>query len=208
MSEQRNNNRRKRIRVSLARIKGRNRKLRQRLGEYRKLLFVTGAALVVMLFLVGFAALKEARPEPVLLGEGRAGLKTSAELAADSLRLTEQQAGEVAETTASRDPEDPPGTPFGSGSASYYSEELAGQPTASGEAFDPGALTAAHPTLPFGSRVRVTNVRNGKSVVVRINDRGPYTGNRVIDLSHAAAGQLGFLKSGTADVRLELIRGG
>ncbi len=92
-----------------------------------------------------------------------------------------------------------------SGEASYYGEELAGNRTANGEVFDPSRLTAAHRTLPLGSRVRVTNPRNGDSVVVRINDRGPYHGNRVIDLSTAAAREIGLIRSGTGNVNLALL---
>ncbi|HEX7069668.1 MAG TPA: septal ring lytic transglycosylase RlpA family protein [Rhodothermales bacterium] len=94
---------------------------------------------------------------------------------------------------------------LGSGEASYYGEELAGRPTASGEIFDPEGLTAAHPTLPIGSIVRVTNLVNGKSVVVRINDRGPFTRGRIIDVSRAAAGILGMIRAGTALVQLHLL---
>ncbi len=101
--------------------------------------------------------------------------------------------------------EEPDGTLAGSGEASYYSDELAGNPTASGEPFDPARLTAAHRTLPLGSRVRVTNAQTGKSVVVRVNDRGPYHERRIIDLSWAAARRIGLHRSGTARVRLELL---
>jgi rare lipoprotein A len=76
------------------------------------------------------------------------------------------------------------------GMASYYADALQGRRTASGELFDMHALTAAHRTLPFGTRVEVTNLENGRSVVVRINDRGPYAEGRVIDLSQAAAREL------------------
>jgi rare lipoprotein A len=85
--------------------------------------------------------------------------------------------------------------------ASTYSEN--GGKTASGEVFAPGKLTAAHRTLPFGTRVRVTNLNNGRKVVVRINDRGPFVKNRVIDLSQAAAQQLQF--SGLVPVSLETV---
>jgi peptidoglycan lytic transglycosylase len=91
------------------------------------------------------------------------------------------------------------------GMASYYGQAHQGKRTASGERFDRHALTAAHRTLPFGSRVKVTNLGNGRSVVVRINDRGPFIENRVIDLSEAAARELRFLGSGTTRVRLEVL---
>lgn len=91
------------------------------------------------------------------------------------------------------------------GMASYYGNELAGNRTANGERFDPGELTAAHRTLPFGSKVRVTNMSNGDSVIVRINDRGPFSRGRVIDVSHAAAREIGMQRSGTARVKLALL---
>lgn len=91
------------------------------------------------------------------------------------------------------------------GEASYYNDALSGQPTASGEPYDPAALTAAHRTLPFGTRVRITNLRNGKTVNVRINDRGPFIAGRVIDLSRAAARHLGMVRRGIADVHLHLL---
>ncbi|OWQ97737.1 septal ring lytic transglycosylase RlpA family protein [Sphingopyxis witflariensis] len=96
-------------------------------------------------------------------------------------------------------------TAIGGGMASYYGNELAGNRTASGERFNPGELTAAHRTLPFGSLVRVTNTSNGDSVVVRINDRGPFSHGRVIDVSHAAAREIGMHRSGTARVKLALL---
>nr|WP_120221546.1 septal ring lytic transglycosylase RlpA family protein [Sphingopyxis sp. FD7] len=98
-----------------------------------------------------------------------------------------------------------PETEIDGGVASYYGNELAGNRTASGERFDPGQLTAAHRTLPFGSMVRVTNIATGDSVVVRINDRGPFAHGRVIDVSHAAAREIGMHRSGTARVKLALL---
>lgn len=92
------------------------------------------------------------------------------------------------------------------GVASFYGPEFAERPTASGEPFDPRAMTAAHRTLPLGTRVRVTNLENGKQTVVRINDRGPYRNNRVIDLSRAAARKLGFVQDGIAHVRIEVLK--
>lgn len=101
--------------------------------------------------------------------------------------------------------EDMAGRSIGSGIASYYGNELAGNRTASGERFDPGQLTAAHRTLPMGTRVRVTNSANGKSVVVRINDRGPFHGKRVIDLSKSAASRIGLVARGSGRVDLALL---
>ena len=98
-----------------------------------------------------------------------------------------------------------PGRSITGGVASYYGNELAGHRTASGERFNPGLLTAAHRTLPLGSKVRVTNPANGKSVVVRINDRGPFHGGRVIDLSKSAASQIGLIARGSGRVELALL---
>lgn len=92
------------------------------------------------------------------------------------------------------------------GAASYYAEAFAGQKTASGEPFDPRALTAAHPSLPFGTRVRVTRATGAeRSVVVRINDRGPQSDDRIIDLSKAAAQELGMIREGVIEVTLEVV---
>ena len=91
------------------------------------------------------------------------------------------------------------------GLAAYYSNRLDGRKTASGQVFDQNALTGAHPTLPFGTKVKVTNTKNGRSVVVRINDRGPTQPGRVIDLSRAAAGKLGMLRAGLVPVKLEVV---
>tara|TARA_B100000678_G_scaffold52548_1_gene41962 strand:- start:136 stop:720 length:585 start_codon:yes stop_codon:yes gene_type:complete len=92
-----------------------------------------------------------------------------------------------------------------SGVASYYAARFHGRRTASGERFDMNAMTAAHKTLPFGTKVRVTNPSTGKSVVVRINDRGPFTRGREIDLSHRAASEIGLIARGHATVELALI---
>jgi rare lipoprotein A len=89
------------------------------------------------------------------------------------------------------------------GVASFYTE---GTQTASGEKFDTHDLTAAHPTLPFGTRLRVTNVASGKSVTVRVNDRGPYVPGRVVDVSYTAAETLGMVGSGVAKVKLDVVQ--
>lgn len=94
------------------------------------------------------------------------------------------------------------------GVASYYAEEFHGRKTASGETYNMNALTAAHRTLPFNSKVRVTNKENGKSVLVRINDRGPFKGDRVIDLSLAAAKAIGMIPRGTAIVTIDVVEAG
>lgn len=91
------------------------------------------------------------------------------------------------------------------GHASWYALT---SKTASGERMNPNAMTAAHRSLPFGTRVRVENLSNGRSVVVRINDRGPFVRGRIIDVSRAAASQLGFIRAGTARVRITPLGGG
>ena len=89
------------------------------------------------------------------------------------------------------------------GAASWYGPGLYGRKTASGEVLRPGTLTAAHRTLPFGTCLRVTNLENGRTVQVRVNDRGPFTDDRIVDLSEAAASALGMRASGVARVRLQ-----
>lgn len=89
------------------------------------------------------------------------------------------------------------------GKASYYANNFNGKKTANGETFRLNHFTAAHRTLPFGTSVRVINLDNGMNVVVRINDRGPHQRNRIIDISHAAAKEIGLVRSGIANVRIE-----
>jgi rare lipoprotein A len=95
---------------------------------------------------------------------------------------------------------------IGQGTASYYGRELAGNRTASGERFNPKAMTAAHRTLPLGTKLRVINKTNGKSVIVRINDRGPFVKKRLIDISLGAAQAINMVRAGKAMVRLERLR--
>jgi rare lipoprotein A len=92
------------------------------------------------------------------------------------------------------------------GNASWYGKQHQGRRTASGEQFDPRSLTAAHPTLPMGSEVRVTNLNNGRWVDVRVNDRGPFGGHRVIDMSQAAAEEIGLKGRGVGRVKIEALR--
>ncbi len=96
--------------------------------------------------------------------------------------------------------------PYQIGTASWYGEYFVGKPTASGEDFDMYDMTAAHPTLPLGSYVRVTNLRNGRAVVVKVNDRGPIVPGRIIDLSYGAAQVLEFEHRGLQRVRLDLVK--
>ncbi|MEQ1585195.1 MAG: septal ring lytic transglycosylase RlpA family protein [Cyclobacteriaceae bacterium] len=94
------------------------------------------------------------------------------------------------------------------GKASFYADKFEGLPTASGEKYKHSKLTAAHKSLPFGTKVRVTNLANNESVEVVINDRGPYVDGRIIDLSRSAAEKLGFINLGIADVKLDVVDAG
>ena len=94
------------------------------------------------------------------------------------------------------------------GKASFYADKFEGRPTASGEKYRHHKLTAAHKTLPFGTKVRITNLSNNEAVEVTINDRGPYVDDRIVDLSKSAAEKLGFVNQGLTDVKLEVIDAG
>lgn len=124
-------------------------------------------------------------------------LQSMSEAAPAPVQAEEEPAPESVEDQANH---------VGDGVASYYGAELAGNRTASGERFNPMHLTAAHRSLPLGSQLRVTNKANGKSVVVRVNDRGPFHKSRVIDVSLAAARQISMIGAGKALVRLELMQ--
>ena len=93
------------------------------------------------------------------------------------------------------------------GVVSWYGGAFHGRTTASGERFNSRTMTMAHRTLPFGTKVRVTNLRNGRSVVVRVNDRGPFVGKRIADLSQAAAADIGIMRRGVARARIEVVDG-
>ncbi|MBR0553096.1 septal ring lytic transglycosylase RlpA family protein [Sphingomonadaceae bacterium LXI357] len=166
----------------------------------RKLLLTLIAVLVLSIALAGAVWLASPQREWVRLGAGKAGVDpniAAAPAPVPQATPTPWQTARAAIRKLGRD--------LGFGHASYYGPGLAGGQTASGERFDPRKLTAAHRTLPLGSRVRVTNTRTGRSVVVRINDRGPFIAGRVIDLSTAAARRIGMLASGTARVRMQLL---
>jgi len=92
------------------------------------------------------------------------------------------------------------------GKASYYGDEFHGRKTASGEIFNKWDYTCAHKTLPFGSKVKVTNLKNNKSVIVKINDRGPFVKGRIIDLSYAAAKKIGMIRYGVVKVKIEKLK--
>lgn len=164
------------------------------LKSQRKWLMGGTAVSAALAALLGLALVQEnGSPDVVKLGKGMASVEAQPIAA-----LSTQPAPATPAPSGSE-------SPIAGGDASYYGNELAGNRTASGETFDPNQLTAAHRTLPLGSKVRVTNPRTGTSVIVRINDRGPYHGNRVIDLSTAAARTIGLIRSGTGQVRLALL---
>lgn len=147
------------------------------------------------------AALAASEPETA-----PAPVDAEAALATDLPRFEPSEAALTVQALPEAGPEAAPeesGEDLGSGMASWYGAEFAGRRTASGERFDPAGYTAAHRTLPFGSKVRVT--RGERSVVVRINDRGPFHGSRVIDLSRAAADELGLVRAGKGHVELALL---
>lgn len=133
------------------------------------------------------------------LGAGAASGPNSSEAAKVTVPVVVTKASRQAKKTTKD-------KPFQVGTASWYGDYFQGKETASGEPFDKLALTAAHPSLPLGSFVRVTNIRNGRSVVVRINDRGPVVEGRIIDVSYNTARVLGFEHRGLQTVRLDLIR--
>lgn len=129
----------------------------------------------------------------------------SAELAILPTPVPELGANDVSEGPDGAEPAPQP-SPRRSGqigTASFYDDSFEGQTTANGETYRDSGLTAAHRTLRFGTRVRVTNLENRRSVVVKVNDRGPFVGGRVIDLSGHAARVLGFVDDGTARVRIQ-----
>ncbi len=117
----------------------------------------------------------------------------------DTLSIeNEKMVDEIMERTA---------TKISTGVVSWYGDKFHGRKTASGERYDKHELTAAHKSLPFGTKVKVTNIRNGKSVVVEINDRGPYAKSRVLDLSQAAFSEIGHTNTGVMQVEYEIIKG-
>lgn len=174
-------------------------RFRAPLGTSRRVVVaLAGAALLAA------GALLPSTPEP-------ASVERAAPVAAPVLLVSHvgPPAVDTVEVTPVSSPEAEAAALFlGEGRASYYGRELSGRRTASGERFDPTDFTAAHRTLPFGTHVRVTNLRNAKSVVVRVNDRGPFHRSRVIDISRAAADAIGMTRAGTATVRLERVGGG
>jgi len=145
-------------------------------------------------------------PAPVLEPAPGPDPSTTVESPAEPERFTAPEAAVIEPASAPKPQPGPEVVEVMTGKASWYGPGFYGNRTASGEVFRRGTVTAAHRTLPFGSRVRVTNLWNGRSTVVRINDRGPFTDACVIDLAHGAATELGLVSSGIADVKLEVLR--
>lgn len=184
-------------------------RLRHDVRLYRRLSAALSALL--LLGLAGFGVARWAHSdEAVALGRGVAGVERydPSERAESGEVVVELPEGYVPPAP----PKDEPVVGealvrelLGEGAASYYHDALEGRSTASGQPYRADQLTAAHRSLPFGSRVRVTNLANGRAVVVRVNDRGPFAAGRVIDLSRAAAADIGLLARGHGKVRLELV---
>ena len=162
--------------------------------KHQRNVLITGVLVLLLICaaLLVVALRMGSEPEVVPLGRGIAGVDAPVRAADAPVRAADADRGVAGQEIAG-------------GEASYYGDELAGSPTASGEAFNPEQMTAAHRTLPLGSKLLVTNARTGDSVVVRVNDRGPFHGRRVIDVSKAAARQIGLLRSGTGRVELALL---
>lgn len=155
----------------------------------RAVLKVVSGAVALTLMCVGGFTMCDAREL-----HGASGLMPKAEVRRSTLATT-GVTGRIGKASAS----------WVSGLASWYGEVWQGRTTASGEVFDKSQMTACHRTLPFGTLVRVVNLRNHRSVVVKINDRGNLSSRRVIDLSSAAAEKIGLLQAGLAPVRLEIV---
>ena len=153
-----------------------------------------GTQLAVMLAVTGLMSSGPVQADELAAGDRLATLTETVSALDESIQIAppEEKAEAVFEM-------------IGQGEASYYGHELAGNRTASGERFNPNGLTAAHRSLPLGTRLRVTNVANGRSVIVRVNDRGPFVRSRLIDVSLGAAREIQMVRSGKAQVRLEIV---
>jgi len=138
------------------------------------------------------------------LGAGAASGPSSLEAAKVTQPQVIEASGHRTRNTSRSKPAVSMARPYQVGTASWYGVQFQGKPTASGEPFDMRDFTAAHPSLPLGTFVKVTNLKNGKAVVVRINDRGPVVDGRIIDLSYNAARALGFNERGVQKVRVDL----
>lgn len=191
--------RRERLRAGVAR---RIVRVRQDARRYRRLSAILTVVAALSLTLAGVSLTADDGPSSVPLGQGVASVA--------EVDPGVPSGEDVVDAPEARTPPAPPedaaaGESLGEGSASYYHDTLEGRATASGEPYRGAALSAAHRSLPFGSKVRVTSLANGRSVVVRVNDRGPFAAGRVIDLSRSAASRIGLLERGHGRVRLELL---
>ncbi|MFO7629393.1 MAG: septal ring lytic transglycosylase RlpA family protein [Prochlorococcaceae cyanobacterium] len=175
---------------------------------------LSGSSALIPVFADPSQAANESVPAP-LAKSGEVRLATSTAVPADAVVIREQEpAAEPSQVQPIQPPvpiapkpvPQPRVVRVNSGEASWYGPGFFGNRTANGEVFRPGTMTAAHRTLPFGTMVKVTNLRNGRSATVRINDRGPFHGGRIIDLAHGAAQQLGVVASGVAQVKLEILQ--
>ncbi len=157
--------------------------------------------LPVVFVLVGFGLVNSSENKPVE--------QTEVTISAETVENTETEVPvktiENAARTAKKEVK--PANEILNGKASYYADKYHGRTTANGETFDKRAMTAAHKSLPFNTNVKVTNLDNGKSVVVRINDRGPYIKGRIIDLSEKAAEDIGMIRKGVVNVEVEILEG-
>ncbi|MEA3010545.1 MAG: rare lipoprotein [Sphingomonadales bacterium] len=153
-----------------------------------------GTQFAVITAIVGLMSSGPVHADELAVGDRLESLTETVSTLDESVRIADPVAAEAKVFKA-----------IGQGMASYYGRELAGNRTASGERFNPNDLTAAHRTLPLGTKLRVTNVANGLSVIVRVNDRGPFVGKRLIDVSLGAAREIHMIGTGTAQVRLELV---
>jgi rare lipoprotein A len=163
---------------------------------------VSGAGIsnpLLLLAVVLTATTLAACAQPGAVNDKSASLAVHREPAPEPTRKASSVRNRQA-TNIAKEPADTPGASYGI--ASYYS----GTRTASGEKFDAKELTAAHRTLPFGTLLLVTNVKTGRSVTVRVNDRGPFISGRVVDVSHAAAEKLGMVGSGLAKVKVDVVQ--
>src|SRR4051812_29871553 len=152
-----------------------------------------GVHFAAMLAVTGLMTVGPVKADALAAGDRMGSLADTVSILDENIRITPPAEENIFEA-------------IGQGEASYYGRELAGNRTASGERFNPNSLTAAHRTLPLGTKLRVTNVANGLSVIVRVNDRGPFVGRRLIDVSLAAAQEIHMTRAGHAQVRLEIVR--
>lgn len=161
--------------------------------------FVCGSAAQPSKKVVKIAKVKPANAVAAAPVKAKSNIATSAKVKTKIAKTSKPaKVAKAAKSTAG-------GASYQSGMASWYGGKFHGRKTANGETYNMNAMTAAHKTLPFGTRVRVTNTRNGDTTIVRINDRGPFIAGRIIDLSRAAAADIGVTNSGVAPVKIAIL---